>query len=237
MAPLCGRMGQAPKHGHSRGAVSLEMRVLVAPGIAVLPVTHACRCLTAPGTRRSHVLDFRCGHRASGTMAAANEKEDDKPIKTLTAEDIRLLKTVRELPAIMCFHCLRTPGGRQRSPVLHHGYPGQLWGAAGLWRPLCGPHPPPPLCPPAAPLPRPPCFAPRGPLSAVRRGPLLEQDQETGGRHQGDCQEGQRGVWHQGERHRAGAPLPLGPRVRQAGAAGAPAAGERRLLLPRWRLL
>ena len=37
-------------------------------------------------------------------MAAANEKEDDKPIKTLTAEDIRLLKTVRELPAIMCFH-------------------------------------------------------------------------------------------------------------------------------------
>jgi hypothetical protein len=65
-------------------------------------------------------------------MAAANEKEDDKPIKTLTAEDIRLLKTVRELPAIMCFRCLRSPGGRQRSHMLHHGYPGQLEAAAGL---------------------------------------------------------------------------------------------------------
>lgn len=95
----------------------------------------------------------------------ADKKEDDKPIKTLTAEDIRLLKTVSgdladhplacSLPEAACSaHCYRS------------------WGRAGRW-PNAGRAA---LATAVVPLTAPLL---RCPGTAVWSGPVLQQDQEA----------------------------------------------------------
>lgn len=69
-------------------------------------------------------------------------KEDDKPIKTLTAEDIRLLKTVSRRPQIALQQPWPSPRPRSNGPRCHHA----CWPTRRH-----PPRPPPPTPPPPGP--------------------------------------------------------------------------------------
>lgn len=106
-----------------------------------------------PADRQEWLVDHR--HRqlidcwAPQPPRMADKNEDDKPIKTLTAEDIRLLKTVRDRPVDAVLQPARPLPGSQGAYSRHQGpVPPARRPAACSDR-----HPPPPATAAARPTP------------------------------------------------------------------------------------